>query len=72
MNAELARVEAKVKVRVEVKLETPTAELSCPLPSMTLWNMHPRVYLALDEDNHAMCPYCSTHYVADVELLNHE
>lgn len=56
-------------IRVEVKIMTTDMPLSCPLPNMTLWNMHPKVYLALDEDNHAMCPYCSTHYVAEVEEI---
>lgn len=38
--------------------------LSCPMPSMTLWNSHPRVYLAIeDEGGESMCPYCGAHYV---------
>lgn len=55
------------KVRVEVKVTPTEMPLSCPLPNMALWNMHPKVYLALDADNRAMCPYCSTHYYADLE-----
>lgn len=57
------------RVRVEVTLTRSDFPLSCPLPNMTLWNMHPKVYLALDQDNHAMCPYCSTHYFADNENM---
>lgn len=38
--------------------------LSCPLPSMALWNSHPRVYLAIeDEGGHSECPYCGAQYV---------
>lgn len=38
--------------------------LSCPLPSMAVWNSHPRVYLPIKEDGgHADCPYCSAHFV---------
>ena len=38
--------------------------LSCPSPSMALWNSHPRVYLAIEsEDGHSQCPYCGAHYV---------
>jgi len=36
--------------------------LVCPLPSMNQWNAHPRVYLELDGDGRAMCPYCGTVY----------
>ena len=43
--------------------------LSCPLPSMALWNSHPRVYLPIEanrgEDGRgeADCPYCGSHFV---------
>ena len=39
--------------------------LSCPLPSMALWNSHPRVYLPIEaaEDREVQCPYCGAHYV---------
>ena len=37
--------------------------LSCPLPSASQWNAHPRVFLTLDEENKATCPYCSTVYI---------
>ena len=38
--------------------------LSCPMPDAPLWNMHPRVYLPIeDEPNHeATCPYCGARY----------
>ena len=37
--------------------------LSCPMPEMTLWNKHPKVYLPIEGTGEAMCPYCSTHYI---------
>ncbi len=37
--------------------------LSCPLPSASQWNAHPRVYLKLDDEGSATCPYCSTVYI---------
>jgi len=38
--------------------------LSCPLPSMALWNAHPRVYLPIETDGgKADCPYCGAHFV---------
>jgi uncharacterized Zn-finger protein len=35
----------------------------CPLPGMSLWNSHPRVYLPLKEAGEARCPYCGTVYI---------
>lgn len=54
---------AEVRVYVEVKVLPQDLPLSCPLPNMTLWNMHPKVYLAVNENNQSTCPYCSTHYI---------
>jgi uncharacterized Zn-finger protein len=36
--------------------------LHCPMDGMSLWNSHPRVYLALDEHGKAKCPYCGADY----------
>jgi len=36
--------------------------LHCPLPSMSLWNSHPQVFLPLEETGTASCPYCGTKY----------
>lgn len=39
--------------------------LSCPMPGATLWNMHPRVYLPIEDtpNKESVCPYCGAHYV---------
>ena len=40
--------------------------LSCPMPSMSLWNTHPRVYLSIEEAGGELnCPYCGTHYILE-------
>ena len=36
--------------------------LHCPMPSMKLWNSHPRVYIPIEETGEAKCPYCGTLY----------
>ena len=36
--------------------------LHCPMPSMKLWNTHPRVFINLRETGEAKCPYCGTVY----------
>jgi uncharacterized Zn-finger protein len=39
--------------------------LSCPMPGMSLWNSHPRVYLAIETPGWAKCPYCGAEYTLD-------
>ena len=36
--------------------------LHCPMPSMVLWNAHPRVFLPIAQRGEALCPYCGTRY----------
>ena len=36
--------------------------LACPMPGMTLWNSHPRVFLAIQDTGWAKCPYCGAEY----------
>ena len=36
--------------------------LSCPMPGMTLWSSHPRVYLPIEDSGHAKCPYCGAEF----------
>ena len=36
--------------------------LSCPMPDMTLWDAHPRVYLPVEKTGHVVCPYCDAEY----------
>ncbi|MCP4000632.1 MAG: zinc-finger domain-containing protein [Gammaproteobacteria bacterium] len=54
----------------EKKLIQPNAEnhydvtsadlpVSCPMPGMSQWNSHPKVYIAIEETGKGMCPYCS-------------
>lgn len=48
-----------VKVYEVTKADLP---LSCPGKFMTLWNMHPKVYLPIEKTGHAGCPYCGAQY----------
>ena len=34
----------------------------CPMDNGTLWNSHPRVYIPVEEDGEAVCPYCGARY----------
>jgi uncharacterized Zn-finger protein len=37
--------------------------LHCPMPSMLLWNAHPRVFLPIESAREVLCPYCGTKYI---------
>ena len=37
--------------------------LCCPMPGMTKWNSHPRVFLPIDETGEEKCPYCGAVFV---------
>ncbi len=39
--------------------------LSCPMPDMSLWNSHPRVYLPIEASGWAKCSYCGAEYTLD-------
>lgn len=41
--------------------------LACPMPNMSLWNSHPKVYISLGGGK-ARCPYCGTLYKFKGEL----
>ena len=54
-------IEANAQNRYEVtRADLP---LSCPMPGMTLWNSHPRVYLPIEDSGEERCPYCGAVYV---------
>jgi len=36
--------------------------LSCPMPGMSLWNSHPRVYIPVEDTGHGKCPYCGADF----------
>ncbi|MEJ2346552.1 MAG: zinc-finger domain-containing protein [Gammaproteobacteria bacterium] len=37
--------------------------LHCPMPGMSLWNSHPKVYLPIEATGRAKCNYCGAEYV---------
>ena len=58
MNAESAKPgEGKV-----IKVSRADLPLACPRPEDEVWNMHPRVYLAIEKTGEASCPYCGARY----------
>lgn len=54
-------------------LETPNSQneyvvnsadlpLHCPMPAMSKWNSHPKVFIPVEDTGEAICPYCGTLY----------
>ncbi len=39
--------------------------LSCPLPDAPVWNQHPKVYLPIEKNGHAKCPYCGAEFLLE-------
>ena len=39
--------------------------LSCPMPGMSLWNSHPKVYLPIENTGESKCPYCGAQFVLE-------
>lgn len=37
--------------------------LHCPMPGMSLWNSHPRVFLPIEATGTARCGYCGADFV---------
>ena len=64
MKLEGARDEGLIEPNAENRYEVTRADLplSCPMPGMSLWNSHPKVYLPIEKTGTAKCPYCGADY----------
>lgn len=47
----------------QVEISEDDLPLHCPIPSVRLWNSHPRVFLPIEATGEALCPYCGTRYI---------
>ena len=57
--------EAKIPPNAQNQYEVTRADLPlhCPMPGMSLWNSHPRVFLPIEQSGgKAKCPYCGAEY----------
>jgi len=57
-------VAAPIPANAENRYSVTRADLplSCPMPGMSLWNSHPKVYLPIEASGTAKCPYCGAEY----------
>jgi len=59
-NNEAAEVTASTQNKYTIsKKDLP---LHCPMDGMALWDSHPRVFLPMDANGKAKCPYCGADY----------
>ncbi len=61
MEADVAKTET-VDIISRVAINKKDLPLSCPMPSMESWDLHPKIYLEPDTEGQVTCPYCSTQY----------
>jgi uncharacterized Zn-finger protein len=54
--------EKSVNKAREIEVTAADLPLHCPMPSMLLWNAHPRVFMPIEKTGQALCPYCGTKY----------
>jgi uncharacterized Zn-finger protein len=54
--------EGSINTAREIDVAAKDLPLHCPMPSMLLWNAHPRVFLDIAKTGTALCPYCGTRY----------
>ena len=64
MNTKTAGRTDLIEANAENRYEVTSADLplSCPMPGMSLWNSHPKVYLPIEQTGEAKCPYCGADY----------
>jgi len=61
VNASTKPLESNAVKRYEITHKD--LPLHCPMPNMSLWNSHPRVFLPIEDSGEATCPYCGAVYI---------
>ena len=55
----------------QIEVTAADLPLHCPMPSMKLWNTHPRVFIDVTSTGDAKCPYCGTVYKLSGPVKSH-
>ncbi|AGS06983.1 zinc-finger domain-containing protein [Candidatus Profftella armatura] len=45
-----------------IEIHNKNLPIFCPNKDMILWSSHPRIFLFIDKNGYAKCPYCNTKY----------
>jgi len=51
-----------VKTQIPIEINGKNLPVYCPDSSMKKWSSHPRIFLNIDDNGKAQCPYCGTQY----------
>jgi uncharacterized Zn-finger protein len=54
--------ERRDNAKREIEVGEDELPLHCPMPAHADWNSHPRVFLPIEDNGEALCPYCGTLY----------
>ena len=64
-NAEQEMADVTTSSETVFKINSDQLPLHCPLPEMSLWNQHPKVYIPIEETGNGKCPYCGTEFILE-------
>jgi uncharacterized Zn-finger protein len=53
---------AQPNARDHYEVRSGDLPVHCPMPGSSLWNSHPRVFIAFDKKGQGKCPYCGAEY----------
>ncbi len=64
-NAEQNMADVSTSNESEFYIKKDQLPLHCPLPEMSLWNQHPRVYISIKKSGKGKCPYCGCDFILE-------
>jgi uncharacterized Zn-finger protein len=68
----MSTTEARTDLKFQqIEVTASDLPLHCPMPSMKLWNTHPRVFIDVTSTGEAKCPYCGTVYKLSGPVKSH-
>ncbi|MEM7027748.1 MAG: zinc-finger domain-containing protein [Pseudomonadota bacterium] len=64
-DAEKIKAETNTSEQTVFYIQPDQLPLHCPLPEMSLWNQHPRVFLPIEDSGSEKCPYCGCEFILE-------
>jgi len=59
----MSKQQANTSTERRYEIKRSDLPLSCPMPTMSGWDAHPRVFLDIEQKGEILCPYCGALYV---------
>ena len=57
-----------VNLQIPIEINAKDLPAYCPNSSMKKWSSHPRIFLNIDDNGKAKCPYCGTQYQVQIDV----